>query len=245
MIGLPSIMIPLEIQPDIPIYRDLVVYGAFGTTSFVMLILAILTLRKDPKYLANITLTAAFSMIFLAMALNVVAYHFVRGQPPFLFLFKLIYMFSTASLVFIMETLLIIYKGPKFAIQKKHMSIPMVMLAGCLLIPFCTLREFTGKYSLVVWTPSFSTAVLSLNIIYFSSVLFVSFKLLSRLGQSVKRRFSRFLQGIILLGTAYLFIIMTLTHIIPTISIFGPATFIMIILGGTFMYRGIIRHSTE
>ena len=245
MIGLPSIMVPLQIQPEVPIFRDLVVYGAFGTTSVVMLLLAVLTLRKDPKYLANITLAAAFGMIFLAMALNVVAYHFFQGQPPFLFLFKLIYVFSTASLVFIMETLLIIYKGPKFAIQKKNISIPLVMLCGCLLIPFCTLREFTPEYSLVVWTASFSTAVLSLNIIYFGTVLFVSFKLLSRLGQSVRRRFLRFLHGIILLGTAYLFIIMTLAHIIPAIFIFGPATFIMIILGGMFMYRGIIRHSTE
>lgn len=245
MIGLPNIMIPLQIQPEVPLFRDLVVYGAFGTTSLIMLLLAVLTLRKDPKYLANITLAAAFGMIFLAMALNVVAYLFVRGQPPFLFLFKLIYMFSTASLVFIMETLLIIYKGPKFAASKKGLGMFAVMLGGCLLIPFCTLSEFTPKYSLVVWTDSFSTTVLSLNIIYFSSVLLVSFKLSSRLGQSVKRRFSRFLQGIILLGTAYLLIIMTLTQIIPAISIFGPAVFIMIILGGMFMYRGIIRHSTE
>ena len=243
MIGLPSIMILLQIQPEVLIWRYLVIYGAFGTTSVIMLLLAVLTLRKDPKYLANITLAAAFGMIFLAMALNVVASIFVGRQPPFLFLYKLMYLFSTASLVFIMETLLIIYKGPKFAIQKKHMSIPIVMLGGCFLIPLCELSEFVPGRPLVVWTPSFTTAVLSLNIIYFSSVLFVSFKLLSRLGHSVKRRFSRFLQGIILLGSAYFLLIMSMIRIVP--FVFGAAVFIMIILGGLFMYRGIIRHSTE
>jgi len=208
----------------------------------LMLTLAIATLKRNPRYLANIFFSLGFFMSFVALLINSLYFAIqvkMRLEPAIVIgAEKGLYLASTLGVVCFCVGQLIFLKGPRFVASRKGAAIVAAMTAGSFLVLLGKLYVSPG--SLIPSHTFTSFAILfGVNLFYAALGLGTGFLLLSRLKGKTRRRYWRVQAGLTIMAVGYL------SAMLRRIAAF-PFPFIVVVLlaynlGAVVLYLGLIR----
>lgn len=222
---------------------DRAVYGGIGPTAVVMLILALATLQRDPKYLANMFFALGFFLTFLAMLLNILHVALSFHEVPRLSCstFKAIHQLSTLTIVCFAMGQLVFLKGPRFVASRKGAAVLGGLTAASFLIWVGELKEIDPVFASPAHPMSFLLLLLVLNLLICSLCLGIGVLVLVRIGADMKRRYRVLLIGLVLTIAAYFIIILFRMGVVPRAMITGATVALAFNLGGILLYLGLIR----
>jgi len=227
-------------QPE-PTTQALLGLLAAGPSGALMLILAIATLKRNPRYLANIFFSFGFFMSFVALLINTlyVAIQVKMRLEPAIVIGaeKGLYLASTFGVACFFGGQLVFLKGPRFVASRKGAAIVAAMVAGSLLVLLGKLNVSPGA---LVPSPTFTSFVIlfGVNLFYAALILGTGFILLSRLKGETRRRYWRVQAGLALMAVGYL------SAMLRRIGAFPFPLIVLVMLaynlGAVVLYLGLI-----
>ncbi len=220
--------------------RQLQLLIAFPIFIIIAVILGFLILRRDPKYRANQCFALSFWLNGMALLFNLI--YLFSTDVLFISIFnKLSITMLNIGLIVMIVAILILLKGENEIMQDKRVY--LLIISCAILIIFhnflpvgVSLPEF-----LPAWSISFGIFQILFSQIFFIVLLYFCIQLYNELTSDVKKKFRRFVIGIIFIDLTTISITIQNMQLFPNYEsiagLFNLGAFIGIIL----IYYGIIR----